>query len=112
MRLFNVAKKIPASYEFMEGQNKYVFRKAAAKLLPEEVAFRKKVGFPVPVRKWLADERFNKPVADVLFGATSQKFFRQEELRDWWTRFLGGEALFWNRIYAVYVFLLWYDLKF
>ena len=112
VRLFNVAKKIPASYEFMEGQNKYVFRKAAAKLLPEEVAFRKKVGFPVPVRKWLADERFNKPVADVLFGATSQKFFRQEELRDWWTRFLGGEALFWNRIYAVYVFLLWYDLKF
>ena len=30
---------------------------AAAEKLPEEVAFRKKVGFPVPIRKWLADMR-------------------------------------------------------
>ena len=25
---------------------------------------------------------------------------------------IGGEDLLWNRVYAVYVFLLWYDLKF
>ena len=24
----------------------------------------------------------------------------------------GGEALLWNRVYAIYAFLLWYDLKF
>lgn len=112
LRLFNVARKIPAEYKFMEEQNKYVFRKAASGKLPGEVAFRKKVGFPVPVRKWLADKRFNKPVEDKLFGDTSKKFFNQDELKNLWTGFLNGEELFWNRIYAIYAFLLWYDLKF
>lgn len=112
LRLFNVARQIPAEYKFMEEQNKYVFRKAASSKLPDEVAFRKKVGFAVPIRKWLANDRFNKPIADKLFGETSQKFFRQEELRDMWTRYLDGEEFLWSRIYTVYAFLIWYDLKF
>ncbi len=112
LRLFNIARKIPAEYKFMNGQNKYVFRLAASSKLPDEVAFRKKVGFAVPVRKWLADEQYNKPIADKLFGETSQKFFHQDVVRDMWTRYLGGEETLWNRVYAVYAFLLWYDLKF
>ena len=112
LRLFNVARRIPAEYQFNGEQNKYVFRKAASSKLPDEVAFRKKVGFPVPVRKWLADERFNKPIADKLFGESSQRFFDQEELKKLWTSYLGGEEQYWGRIYAIYAFLLWYDLKF
>ena len=112
LRLFNVARKIPAAYQFEGEQNKITFRKAAAGKLPYEVAFRKKVGFPVPVRQWLADSRYNKPVAEKLFGASSQKFFRQEALHDLWDRFIGGESLLWNRVYAVYAFLLWYDINF
>lgn len=111
-RLFKVASRIPAEYQFCEGQNKYVFRKAASSLLPDESAFRKKVGFPVPVRKWLADERYNQSVKEKLFGASSRKFFDQEQIKELWHHFIGGEALLWNRIYAVYAFLLWYDIKF
>jgi asparagine synthase (glutamine-hydrolysing) len=96
----------------MNDQNKYVFRKAASSVLPDEVAFRKKVGFPVPVRKWLSDERFNKPIEEKLFGETSKKFFNQSELKKLWESFILGEEKFWGRIYAIYAFLLWYDLKF
>ncbi|HCA04349.1 MAG TPA: asparagine synthetase B [Ruminococcaceae bacterium] len=112
LRLFNVASKIPAEYKFFEDNNKYAFRKAAASKLPDEVAFRKKVGFAVPVRKWLANAQYNRPIADKLFGETSQKFFNQKQVKDMWTRYLAGEETLWNRVYAVYAFLLWYDLKF
>ena len=111
-RLFDVASRIPAECKFAEEQNKYAFRKAASSVLPDEVAFRKKVGFPVPVRKWLADSRYNKQVEETLFGDSSKLFFDQSAIEDMWTRFIGGEDLLWNRVYAVYVFLLWYDLKF
>ena len=111
-RLFEVASRIPSEYQFREEQNKYVFRKAASSILPYESAFRKKVGFPVPVRQWLADERYNQPVKEKLFGRSSQTFFDQEQMKDLWERFVGGESLLWNRIYAIYAFLLWYDLKF
>ena len=112
LRLFDVARKIPAECKFAEGQNKYVFRKAAGTKLPYDVAFRKKVGFAVPVRKWLADEKFNKQIKEKLLGETSKKFFNQNELESLWTRYLSGEEFLWSRIYAIYAFLLWYDIKF
>ena len=111
-RLFEVARHIPARFLFAEDQNKYAFRKAASRLLPDEIAFRKKVGFAVPVRKWLADSRYNGAVRDKLCGETAKRFFSEEALHDLWERFTGGEEALWGRVYAIYVFLLWYDLKF
>lgn len=112
LRLLKAALKIPAEYKFMNEQNKYVFRKAASSKLPDEVAFRKKVGFPVPVRQWLKDERFNKPIEDKLFGDSSKKFFDQQQLKKLWVSYIEGEDIYWNRVYAIYAFLLWYDLNF
>ena len=112
LRLFDIARKIPAEYKFVGEQNKYVFRKAATSKLPEDIAFRKKVGFAVPVRKWLADERYNKAVKDGLFGETSKRFFNEEQIKDLWERYIGGEEMLWGRIYAIYAFILWYDMKF
>ncbi len=112
LRLFDIARRIPADCKFMNEQNKYVFRKAASSRLPEEIAFRKKVGFPVPIRKWLADERYNKPVSEMLFGEISQKFFNQDFMKEMWDCFIGGESYLWNRIYAIYAFLLWYSRNF
>ncbi|MEE0957789.1 MAG: asparagine synthase-related protein [Ruminococcus sp.] len=112
LRLFKVAAKIPSEYEFEGEQNKMVFRMAAASKLPDEVAFRKKVGFPVPVRQWLLDEKYNKPIADKLFGESSKKFFDQDEIKKLWTDYLDSNPLLWNRVYAIYVFLIWYDINF
>ena len=111
-RLYELAKRIPSEYKLMNGMNKYVFRSAARSLLPEESAFRKKVGFPVPVRAWLADERYNAPVREKLFGESSKELFNAEEVKDMWDRFTGGESALWNRVYAIYVLLLWYDICF
>ena len=112
LRLFKTASRIPAEYQFEGEQNKIVFRKAASSVLPHEAAFRKKVGFPVPVRKWLADERYNKPVEEKLFGESSGQLFDRDVMKDMWVRFTGGESLLWNRIYAIYAFLVWYDINF
>ena len=111
-RLFDVARRIPMEYELTPEQNKLAFRTAASGKLPDEVAFRKKVGFPVPIRKWLQSEKYNRPIEEKLFGEASKRFFDQDELRKMWTSFLGGDEFLWNRVYAVYAFLLWYDLKF
>lgn len=112
LRLLNVARKIPSEYKLTDEFNKYAFRKAAASVLPDEVAFRKKVGFPVPIREWLRNGEYNKPIEEKLFGKTSEKFFNQKLLHELWELYLGGDDRFWGRVYAIYAFLLWYDLKF
>ncbi|MDE6776697.1 MAG: asparagine synthase C-terminal domain-containing protein, partial [Oscillospiraceae bacterium] len=47
-RIFDIASRMPSSYKVNQEQNKIAFRTAAAKVLPEEIAFRKKLGFIVP----------------------------------------------------------------
>ena len=43
---------------------------------------------------------------------TLVKFFNQDEIKKLWTSYLNGEEQLWGRVYAIYAFLLWYDLKF
>ncbi len=71
---------MPSEYKVNEEQNKVALRTAAAKVLPEEIAFRKKLGFIVPIRIWMADDRYN---ADEKTFASdiAEKFFHVEEIR-------------------------------
>ena len=52
-RIFDIASRMPSKYKVNEEQNKVALRTAAAKVLPEEIAFRKKLGFIVPIRIWI-----------------------------------------------------------
>ena len=42
-RVFDIASRMPARFKVNEEQNKVAFRTAAAKVLPDEIAFRKKL---------------------------------------------------------------------
>ena len=42
LRIFDIASRMPSKYKVNEEQNKVAFRTAAQKMLPEEIAFRKK----------------------------------------------------------------------
>jgi len=44
---------IPSSLKIKEGEVKYILKKAALKFLPEELVFRPKEGFVLPVWKWM-----------------------------------------------------------
>lgn len=111
-RMFQTAATIPDWYKVCGGRYKVVFRKAANKVLPDSIAYRKKVGFAVPVRKWLGDVRFRWEIECVLFGEASALFFHQAYLRKLWRKYLGGCSRLWRKLYAVYAFLVWYHQYF
>lgn len=53
-RIIEMLGSIPPVIKFKNGHPKYLFRKAARNLIPEEVLSRKdKMGFPVPLHTWL-----------------------------------------------------------
>lgn len=58
------------------------FRTAAAKVLPEEIAFRKKLGFIVPIRIWMADERYNQDVQRLFHSDIAEKFFDVDAINE------------------------------
>ena len=109
VRVFDIASRMPAHYKLTEEQNKFAFRNAAAKVLPEEIAFRKKLGFIVPISMWLADENYNQDVRDKFHSDMAAKFFNVEEINAIFDDYIGGNSDNWRKIWTIYTFLVWYE---
>ena len=92
-----------------EEQNKVALRTAAARVLPEEIAFRKKLGFIVPIRIWLADERYNQDVQRLLKSEIAAKFFKLDQINAIFEEYVGGNSDNWRKIWTIYTFLVWYE---
>lgn len=55
-KLVEFAAKLPAKFKLQGKERKYLLKKFAATLLPEEIIHRKKQGFPIPIEQWLRKE--------------------------------------------------------
>ncbi|MBQ9322339.1 MAG: asparagine synthetase B [Eubacterium sp.] len=111
-RVFDIASRMPSRFKVNEEQNKVAFRTAAAKVLPDEIAFRKKLGFIVPIRIWMADSRYNQDVLARFKSETAAKFFKPEEINAILEEYLGGNSDLWRKVWTIYTFLVWYDIYF
>ena len=108
-RVFDIASRMPSCYKVNEEQNKVAFRTAAAKVLPKEIAFRKKLGFIVPIRVWMADERYNQDVQAKFHSEMAAKFFNIEEIQKIFDEYVGGNSDNWRKVWTIYTFLVWYE---
>lgn len=108
-RIFDIASRLPSKYKVNAEQNKVAFRTAAAKVLPEEIAFRKKLGFIVPIRIWMADERYNQDVQKKFRSEMAEKFFNVDEINAIFEEYIGGNSDNWRKVWTIYTFLVWYE---
>ena len=109
LRIFDIASRMPSKYKVNEEQNKVAFRTAAQKMLPEEIAFRKKLGFIVPIRIWMADDRYNQDVRAKFHSEMAEKFFNVEEINAIFDEYVGGNSDNWRKVWTIYTFLVWYE---
>ena len=111
-RIFDIASHMPSKYKVNDEQNKVALRTAAARVLPEEIAFRKKLGFIVPIRIWMADERYNQDVQAKLKSDICEKFFNVDEVNAIFNDYIGGNSDNWRKVWTIYTFLVWYEQYF
>lgn len=109
MRIFDIASRIPAHFKVNDEQNKIALRTAASKVLPEEIAFRKKLGFVVPIRMWMADEKYNADVRAKFKSEIAEKFFNLDEINAIFDDYIGGNSDNWRKVWTIYTFLVWYE---
>ena len=109
MRIFDIARRMPSCYKVNDEQNKVALRTAAAKVLPEEIAFRKKLGFVVPIRMWMADERYNSDVIRLFNSDIADKFFNRDEINKIFNDYLNVDSDNWRKVWTIYTFLVWYE---
>ncbi|RDW15472.1 asparagine synthase (glutamine-hydrolyzing) [Oceanobacillus chungangensis] len=106
--VMEMAAKIPAHLKVNDKDTKYVLRKAANEVLPDEWANRPKVGFPVPFRDWIKQEKYYKRVKEVFEAEYTKEFFHTETLVGYLDEHYTGKANRARYVWTAYVFLIWY----
>ena len=107
--VWNLARTIPSKFKVTkDGQTKVAMRKAALKNMPEKIAERKKLGFPVPTREWLKQEKYYNIVKTEFESENSKKFFVTEEIVKLLDEHYKLKKDNSRKIWTIYVFLIWY----
>ncbi|MCY0893125.1 MAG: asparagine synthase (glutamine-hydrolyzing) [Acidibacillus sp.] len=107
-QVFEFASQIPMAYRLANGTTKHVMREAVRKLLPKEVTERKKLGFPVPTRKWLKDEHYQF-ARDLIGFSTLDDLFDKHYILHLLEEHRQGTRDHARKIWAIVIFLLWHQ---
>lgn len=107
-----VAFSIPAKHRVNNKETKRYFRAAANEFMPDVTAERKKLGFPIPVRNWLREDKYYNLVKSVLESEESAKFFNIDYLVNLLDEHYNNKCDNSRKIWTVYAFILWYQKHF
>ncbi len=110
--VFKVASRLPKRLRVNSENTKYAMRKAALRRLPPETAKKKKLGFPVPTRVWLREEKYYNIVKDAFLSESSRQFFNTDALMRLLDDHKAGKCDNNRKIWTIFVFLIWYDIYF
>ena len=121
--VMSLAEKIPTKYRVTREKGtdetkyitKYAMRLAARKDTPEETAktaAKKKLGFPVPIRVWLKEDKYYDIVRSAFESENAAKFFNIEPMIKLLDDHRNGKADNSRKIWTIYSFLIWYQVYF
>lgn len=110
--VMGVAQRIPKRYRVTKENTKYAMRVAALKACPPQTANKKKLGFPVPIRVWLKEDKYYNIVKSAFTGDVSNKYFNTDLLVKLLDQHRAGEYDNSRKIWTIYIFLVWYDVYF
>jgi asparagine synthase (glutamine-hydrolysing) len=106
-KLVEFAASLPTSMKLRGLQTKYILRRAMKGKLPAQILSRKKMGFPVPVGKWLRSA-FAHIVDEYVLSerARERGIFDHEYVSELATRHKAGEDHT-ERLWALINFEIW-----
>ncbi|MDT1995352.1 asparagine synthase (glutamine-hydrolyzing) [Carnobacterium divergens] len=107
--VFKVARTLPSDIRIANGTTKYILRKAAESFVPDNVLYRKKLGFPVPIRHWLKDE-MNEWAKGIIRESATDHLINKQYVLQLLDDHCAGKADNSRKIWTVLTFMVWYKV--
>jgi asparagine synthase (glutamine-hydrolysing) len=108
--VFEIARQIPDHAKISHGTTKYALREAVKGLVPDSVLYRKKLGFPVPIRHWLRNEVYDWAKDVIKYSSTTDEIFNKSEV----LALLGEHASMKRdnsrKLWTILSFMIWYSI--
>jgi asparagine synthase (glutamine-hydrolysing) len=108
-RIIQFAWSLPQSFKRRNGQSKWILRQILKKYVPAHMVDRPKMGFGIPLGKWLAGplrgwaEELLSPVSLAQSG-----FFNPVKVRQSWEEHVTGKGQWSSHLWILLLFQQWY----
>ncbi|MGV3282220.1 asparagine synthase (glutamine-hydrolyzing) [Corynebacterium sp. 11254D000AR] len=108
--VFKVAETIPHDLKIAHGTTKYALRKALEQIVPPHVLHRKKLGFPVPMRHWLAGDELYGWAQDQINASQTEDIFNKKAVLEMLKEHRDGVSDHSRRLWTVLSFMIWHGI--
>jgi asparagine synthase (glutamine-hydrolysing) len=107
-KLIEYVGTLPSSLKLKGKESKYIFKKMLKDRLPQNILYRKKQGFSIPLASWLRGD-LKDFVEETLFfnKAGSNPYFNSEYINDLWRSHLSGRQDYAYPLWGLMMFELW-----
>jgi asparagine synthase (glutamine-hydrolysing) len=106
--LVDLALSVPYSMKTKNGEPKYILKKSLERILPNEVLYRKKMGFCVPLREWAGDIMLNYVEREMNSFCSNTGIFKKEGLQKHVREIRNGNQQYTNNLWTVYFMMQWF----
>jgi asparagine synthase (glutamine-hydrolysing) len=109
-KVMEFAAMLPSNFKLKRLINKYILKKSIKNLLPAGNIHRPKMGFGVPVGKWMRKE-LKCYIRDILFSKRALKrgYFNLNNLRDYVNKHLNGNKDHTSGVWTLLMLELWHQ---
>ncbi len=107
--IVDLATTLSTNYKVHKNETKILFRKIAKKSIPSQVANKKKLGFPVPLREWLKEEDIYRVIKKEFLNNT---FFNKKYIIKLLDDHKNNRHDNYRKIWTIYTFLVWHKQYF
>lgn len=107
--LIELVAKMPSSLKLKNGEPKYILKKAMEGIVPNEILYREKQGFGVPIGEWINDQlrdRINDDLADS--RTINRGYFNREYIATLLTEHSSGRRDHSNALWMLWMLELWF----
>jgi asparagine synthase (glutamine-hydrolysing) len=108
--VFNVAASLDPELTVTNGTTKYALREAMKGIVPDSVLYRRKLGFPVPIRHWLKNEMYDW-AKQLILSSDTDKYLHKDYVLNLLDAHKAGRGDYSRKIWTVLMFMLWHQVN-
>jgi asparagine synthase (glutamine-hydrolysing) len=110
-RLVEFSFRVPGELKLRNGVPKYILKKAAEGIIPNEIIYRRKQGFAAPVTEWFRTGELRGFARERIFnsGLTRAGYFDTKRIEQLFDRHVSAKANHSVQLWTLLVACMWYD---
>ena len=115
-KIIEKAARIPSKYKFKvsskntSGEKKHILKELFKPMLPDDILYRKKMGFAVPLASWLREELKEYAENKLLHQNDGLiRYFNRASIFDMWEEHQYGLKDYSSPLWSMLMFQMWWD---